>query len=484
MRQLDVERAQAFKVDDREKILSAVRRYPGGASEVNKRIKDEMRAWLADSAKSALDGLSTEMRGTSKLLMDVADLFHHQGKYDQAEALYCEALKGRRRKLGDEHRNTLASMNSLAMLLKDQRRYDQAETLYRVMLVIQRRVSGNAHPNTLISMSNLTMLLKERRKAIHAPKWFKSRADDLFKRSFRIDVLVSEFSGGTHPETLSLIDDLSTVLPNDQLESDIDESGYREAVEISRRELGNAHRDTLTCIYGLAVLLHGNRKYDQAEPLYREVIEGRARELGDEHPDTLKPKVDLATLFFERNQYSEAEVLYRVVLGCRQRVLGHGHPDTLSLTGELAGLLGHMGKFLPFEAQFPCYDCRLAWNPYLVKAKELYLESLEGIRRELGDAHHKYAIACCNMGYFLANTQMILTGQSLFYPRCWMEAVEYFDLAATAYGRCYGENHVEARYAQSEANELRMQIRSRFLVAFLTWSLIIGLSIYGLTVWV
>jgi len=42
-----VQRTEAWKKEDRDAILNAVKVYPGGASQVNKRIKDHMRTrWL------------------------------------------------------------------------------------------------------------------------------------------------------------------------------------------------------------------------------------------------------------------------------------------------------------------------------------------------------------------------------------------------------------------------------------------------------
>ncbi|XRB09867.1 kinesin light chain 3 [Pycnococcus provasolii] len=42
-----VQRTKAWKKEDRDAILNAVKVYPGGASQVNKRIKDHMRTrWL------------------------------------------------------------------------------------------------------------------------------------------------------------------------------------------------------------------------------------------------------------------------------------------------------------------------------------------------------------------------------------------------------------------------------------------------------
>ena len=44
MVKIDVQRAEAFKKEDRDAILDAVKKFRGGPSEVNKLIKDEMLA--------------------------------------------------------------------------------------------------------------------------------------------------------------------------------------------------------------------------------------------------------------------------------------------------------------------------------------------------------------------------------------------------------------------------------------------------------
>ncbi|KAH8884106.1 hypothetical protein GQ53DRAFT_609582, partial [Thozetella sp. PMI_491] len=50
-----------------------------------------------------------------------------QGKYDDAEAMYREALALREKVLGRENPSMLTSMNNLALVLKSQGKYDEAE---------------------------------------------------------------------------------------------------------------------------------------------------------------------------------------------------------------------------------------------------------------------------------------------------------------------------------------------------------------------
>jgi ATP/maltotriose-dependent transcriptional regulator MalT len=50
-----------------------------------------------------------------------------QGKYNEAEAMYCDALQLRETALGYDYPLTLTSMNSLADVLHSQGKYDEAQ---------------------------------------------------------------------------------------------------------------------------------------------------------------------------------------------------------------------------------------------------------------------------------------------------------------------------------------------------------------------
>ena len=55
---------------------------------------------------------------------------HAQGKYDEAEPLFREALEMSRETLGSKHQNTLAAINNLGALLKAKGDLAAAEPLY------------------------------------------------------------------------------------------------------------------------------------------------------------------------------------------------------------------------------------------------------------------------------------------------------------------------------------------------------------------
>ncbi len=56
-------------------------------------------------------------------------LLYAQGKLEEAEPYFREALAAQRRKLGDEHSDTQISINNLGRLLKELGKLEEAEIL-------------------------------------------------------------------------------------------------------------------------------------------------------------------------------------------------------------------------------------------------------------------------------------------------------------------------------------------------------------------
>jgi tetratricopeptide (TPR) repeat protein len=79
-------------------------------------------------------------------LNNLAGLYRAQGRYDEAEPLYRQALELSRELLGERHPDVATSLNNLAYLYQSQGRYDEAEPLYRQALELSRELLGSAIP--------------------------------------------------------------------------------------------------------------------------------------------------------------------------------------------------------------------------------------------------------------------------------------------------------------------------------------------------
>jgi tetratricopeptide (TPR) repeat protein len=82
-----------------------------------------------------------------------------------AEALQLEVVAADRQGLGPEHPDTLVDLNNLANIYMHQGRYDEAVKLHRETLSISERVNGETHENTLTVKHNLANALKHQEEA-------------------------------------------------------------------------------------------------------------------------------------------------------------------------------------------------------------------------------------------------------------------------------------------------------------------------------
>jgi tetratricopeptide (TPR) repeat protein len=207
-------------------------------------------------------------------LNNLAELYYYQGRYDQAEPLFLQALELRKRLLGEDHPDIATSLNNLAGLYYYQGRYDQAEPLYLQALELRKRLLGEDHPSVASSLNNLALLYE---------------------------------SQGRYDQAEPL---------------------YLQALELRKRLLGEDHPHVATSLNNLALLYSSQGRYDQAEPLYLQALELRKRLLGEDHPDVATSLNNLAGLYSSQGRYEQAEPLYLQALEIFERALGDAHPHT------------------------------------------------------------------------------------------------------------------------------------------------------------
>ena len=176
------------------------------------------------------------------------------------------------------------TLDRLAQELEDQGKYDEAEPLYREALAVQRAKIGDRHLDTLTSMGNLGLL--------HMAKGDIPAAELLLGEALQGS---RETLGDRHPQTLGCINNLGMLL---KAKGDFKnaESLYCEALKVQRETLGNRHPNTIISISNLGTLLKSKGDLGAAEPLYREALEVSRETLGYRHPNTLAATNNLGSL--------------------------------------------------------------------------------------------------------------------------------------------------------------------------------------------
>lgn len=154
---------------------------------------------------------------------------------------------------------------------------------------------------------------------------------------------------------------------------DLAESLQKEALETSRRSLGQDHLCTLSMLSSLAVTYQSQRRWTDAHKLQEEELEARRHIQDERHPGMLTCMHNLASTYGHLGRSEEAERLRLKVLKTRTEVLGKEDPDTLASMHNLATM----------------YKKQRRWK----EAEGLGIEVLRVCRHVFKDEHPKTLMA-------------------------------------------------------------------------------------------
>jgi serine/threonine protein kinase/DNA-binding winged helix-turn-helix (wHTH) protein/tetratricopeptide (TPR) repeat protein len=265
-------------------------------------------------------------------------------RYKEAEVDLRAATTGLRRVFGNDHPDTLRSITATGYCLMYQGKFEMAVALFREAYERRRRTLGQDHRDTLVSANDLAAALASFGKFKEALPYAEASVNG-FRR-----VQGSVLASRDH-DMLKAVETLSSTYR--KLGRDVEsEALSREAIEVARQLLGDAHPDTSGLIDDLASALMGLDRPAEAEVYFRQALESRRAVLGDENEDVLFNRAYIANALAEQEKNEEAERILRDVIADHRRLFGEGHTNTSDLTNYLAFVLRDQGKLDESEALF------------------------------------------------------------------------------------------------------------------------------------
>jgi tetratricopeptide (TPR) repeat protein len=192
------------------------------------------------------------------------------------------------------------------------------------------------------------------------------------------------------------------------------EALLRQALDLRRATLGEAHPHFAVSLVNLANLYEEMGNYTAAEPLARQAQEVWHRAFGPNHPDFAQGLSSLAQLYESMGDYAAAERLLRQALEIHKTAFGEKSPKYVGKLDELVSFYSRRGNF---EKAFPLVSqimelrrnapeeaqggLMLSWNSLaalhlgmgeFAKAEAIYREGAENVRRSLGEKHRYYGV--------------------------------------------------------------------------------------------
>ncbi len=326
---------------------------------------DEAEAVFRDAVARQLRTLGAEHLDTLETRRNLGSLLSSRGRHDEALVILREVLDADRRVRGEDHPETLKTMTQLAEVHSRQSRYEEAARLLEEVVATQRRALGNDHPNTLEASYRLEW--------VYIFQGHLDEAEPLVRESLSARQRVL---GEAHPKTLSSMGSLAAIYAR-RGRYDEAASIYRRLIEIARQAGRTEHPNTLVSVANLAQVLHDLRRYDEAEGLLLRNIEVMRRVIGPDHPRTLSSLSNLANLYLARKEYDKAGRLYEETLARQRKALGPDHYETLLTLGNTAELHQSQGR--------------------LDLAEQVLVEVLAARERVLGKDHPEVASAMSNL---------------------------------------------------------------------------------------
>ncbi len=225
----------------------------------------------------------------AELCNDLAAHYHHLARYADAEPLYRQAIDIWRQTPEDAAESDLAlALGNLAALHRAQGKFQAAELLYREELQILERVSKKLSTDCPAAQpcGDAARLTADRHYAIALNNFAELRRSE------------GNLAGA--------------------------EAMAREALATSDRVFGPHEENVGVAAHTLAVILGGERKYEEADPLLQRVIEVWKETFGLDHPKVAVALGNLAHIRCEQGRYEEAESLSRQSLEIRRKAFGPG----------------------------------------------------------------------------------------------------------------------------------------------------------------
>jgi serine/threonine protein kinase len=362
---------------------------------------------LLDEFTLELDGtLEDQPQVEATIRHIIGTAYRNLGEYDRAELHFARAME--LAELTQEPTLLLEGLRHWAVMQHDRGDYEEAERLTRQALDL-------CPDDDALSRARLKRNLSDNLR--HQARYTEAEVLALEALETTRRAL-----GDDHESTLGAILNWATLLKQQgrSLEA---EPHVQKVLRTRRRVLGDDHPHTISALSTLGSLLFDEGHLTQAEPYWVEALERSRRVLGADHPRTLTSSSDLGTLLLELGRLDEAEPHMQHALQGRVRLLGEDHPSTLRTMANLGVLRQRQGRLAdahdligqalqtrrrvlgpehPDTLNSVRDMANFYWDQGLAAEAEPYLrEVAEGRRRVLGDDHDSTLIAFGNLGAVL-----------------------------------------------------------------------------------
>lgn len=372
-----------------------------------------VREVLDECADRVLAGLSDAPDVRAAVQYAIGQTYQALGEYERAERLHRDAYNTAKALYGDEPRRDTADYAvSLAAVVGNLGQLDEAETLLREALAMHVAVEGADSPDVAWDLHSLSTVLVNKHELDEAE--VLARRSLAMYRRYREQGLTD--LGGPAPDEQSMLTDaLGSLVMLLYQQRDFEEALplAREALEVARSEVGEAHPQMAMALNNLGAVLSAIGRKEEALERYEQAIAVVRQVQGADHPDVASGLVNVGLELLDQSQPERAEAAFREAVEIRRAKLPAGHVhigDALSGWGMALTRAGRAQEAEPVLREalelrrggYPPGDARVAFTQVGLGSCLVALGRYEEAEPLLRDAHaviaaqrgprHKYAL--------------------------------------------------------------------------------------------
>ncbi len=251
---------------------------------------------LDDTSARLLEGGVEDELVAAELHFVVGSTYRLLGLHDVAEPHVLAAQAIRERRLGRDHPDSVSALTRVGLLRLYQGRYEEAEGNFVDALERSQRVHGPDAVETLESEASLATVYSQ-----------MGRFREAERVSGEVLAKARRALGPEHERLPGFLLTRANTLSD--LERPEARERMQESYDLLVETLGPDHPGTLNAQTNLASLEIGYEHYEEAEALLEDNLRRKIRVLGESHPDTLRAVLGVLRLHLAKGEVTEAAAM-------------------------------------------------------------------------------------------------------------------------------------------------------------------------------
>ncbi len=262
----------------------------------------------------------------ARSLNDLGLVLAAQGKTDESESTFKQALSVKVEVFGGDNIELVPSLNNLGKLRSQLSDWVEAEKYYSQALTITEKTDGPNHPLVAVCLNNLASVLRQEHKL--------DEAKALLERA--LTIVESSFGKNSDAAAIQL-NNLGKIA-EEQGNADEAKRLYAQALSLRQKPDGSNPNEVSDNLNKIAAVYRKEGKFEEAESLLSKSLKNLEEANGTDDRNLIVALNNLSMVKRELQKYDQAEALYKRSSQITEKTFGVNskeYADSLDNLGDL-----------------------------------------------------------------------------------------------------------------------------------------------------